>query len=86
MLAGQHSGKFHLIHPLRQGRQQLPYFIQRFLILALFSQFHQDLQVFQLAGSLLPLLYNLLQAGTFFQEFLGFIALIPEAGARNLCL
>jgi hypothetical protein len=44
------------------------------------------LQVFQFGSGLLPLGYDLLQSGAFFQQILGSVSLIPKAWSSDLCL
>ena len=86
MFTGEHASKFHLPDATIEVRQQLLDFSQSLLVFTLFPKFNQDQQIIQFLLGRTPVLYDLLQAGPFFQGLLRLVALVPEVGTGNFRL
>jgi hypothetical protein len=86
MFTGKHTGKFHLADFFLQIGQHLAHFLQGLFVFSLFTKLDQDLGVFQTACNRIIILNQFLQNGSFFQDLLGLLVVIPELRLGNLGL
>jgi hypothetical protein len=84
MLAGEHAGKLHFADLLLEGRKEFADFGERRLVLPLFAEFGQYLQVFEFLTDRFPALDDFLQSSARSQQLLGLFPPVPEIGLGNL--
>jgi len=78
MLPGQHAGKFHLPDLPVQVRQQTTDFCQGLLVVALLTEFDENLSIIQPSADGITVLNQLVQECALLQDLLGFLVVIPE--------
>lgn len=83
MCPGKHPLKLGRRHPVLQPVVHLLHLCQRLLVIGLLTQLYQDTDILPQSGEAVPVIQQLFNYGTFFQDLLGAGGIIPETGCSD---